>query len=156
LIDDNPEGIMGDQPENREFTEAEKARGEHVRDEDVDVPASVATGRDNPRRGPQQYDPSEVHPSQLHGATHRNRQDEDLGPGDMVEMTIRHGPPLNGWLDCPHDDGLEGVLAALAHAGAEGKGINLIAAFAERVDQMVLRELQAGKVPARLVRRRGG
>jgi hypothetical protein len=84
----------------------------------------------------------------------RVRQDEGLGPADVVELTVRGGIPRSGeWVDVPAGADAEELAAGAAEAGQSGGGLNLIAAPDELVPNEAIRFLRTLTLPCRLVRR---
>lgn len=154
LVGSREEGRPGTEPApDREGRHEEGRDDESSRErgEGGPLPRPTDTSRDVSR--PRAYDPNTANPSRLHGARDRIRQDDGLGRDEIVERTIRNGIPEGGWEDFEAKDGLQALYDRKEQIGAESKGINLLAGHAERVDPQIVRELSAGTIPARLVRR---
>jgi hypothetical protein len=84
----------------------------------------------------------------------RARQDQGLGPDDVVELTVRGGIPRSGeWVDAPADAGYEELADRAAEAGQAGSGLNLVAAPDYLVPNEAIRFLRTLTLPCRLVRR---
>jgi hypothetical protein len=164
-----PEPVAGDRAADRPVAEAagtQEAHADAGREGAVRHRADAPSPAVNPVRTGQglsrarDYDPYNLDRRRLgpvHGATHRVRQDVDLDPADVVEQTIRTGSPSGGWIDIEAHGGGDALRELREMIGASSKGINLVATPGEYVDPMLIRELRAGSIPARLVRRpRGG
>jgi hypothetical protein len=137
--------VMGGPGSPAREQQADEARREQL----SALAAAVAASTDPSQSRP--YDPATTHPSTLHGARDRIRQDDQLDPEAIIELTIRPGRPET-WVDVPVSGGADALRVALAESGSTGAGINLVATHSEAVDRTLVALLQAGTTPARLVR----